>query len=93
MKINAMRQLGFVTAALLLAAAVPVYAHHSFAAFFDSTKPVTVQGMFTRVDWVEPSRMVFRWKWKTRMATFRTGGSRLTARLLCLELAGIGILL
>ena len=54
MKINAMRQLGFVTAALLLAAAVPVYAHHSFAAFFDSTKPVTVQGMFTRVDWVNP---------------------------------------
>ena len=54
MKINAMRPLGFVAAALLLAAAVPVYAHHSFAAIFDSTKPVKVQGKFTKMEWVNP---------------------------------------
>ena len=54
MKINAMRLLGFVAAALLLAAAVPVYAHHSFAAIFDSTKPVKVQGKFTQMEWANP---------------------------------------
>lgn len=54
MKINAMRLLGFLAAALLLAAAVPVYAHHSFAAIFDSTKPVKVQGKFTKMEWVNP---------------------------------------
>jgi hypothetical protein len=54
MKINAMRLLGFVAAALLLAAAIPVYAHHSFAAIFDSTKPVHVEGKFTKMEWVNP---------------------------------------
>ena len=54
MKINAMRLLGFVAAALLLAAAVPVYAHHSFAAIFDSTKPIKVQGKVTKMEWVNP---------------------------------------
>src|SRR5262249_59708098 len=54
MKINAMRLLGFVAVALLLAAAVPVYAHHSFAAIFDATKPVKVQGKFTKMEWVNP---------------------------------------
>ena len=54
MKINAMRLLGFVAAALLLAAAVPVYAHHSFAAIFDSTKPIKVQGKFTKMEFVNP---------------------------------------
>ena len=54
MKINAMRLLGFVAAALLFAAAVPVYAHHSFAAIFDSTKPVKVQGKFTKMEWANP---------------------------------------
>ena len=54
MKINAMRLSGFVAAALLLAAAVPVYAHHSFAAIFDSTKPVEVRGTFTKMEWVNP---------------------------------------
>jgi hypothetical protein len=54
MKINAMRRLGFVAAVLLLAAVVPVYAHHSFAAIFDSTKPVKVQGKFTKMEWVNP---------------------------------------
>jgi hypothetical protein len=54
MKINAMRLSGFVAAALLLAAAVPVYAHHSFAAIFDATKPVTVKGKFTKMEWVNP---------------------------------------
>src|SRR5436309_10206611 len=38
----------------LLAAAVPVVAHHSFAAEYDSQKPVKVTGAVTRVDWQNP---------------------------------------
>jgi hypothetical protein len=36
------------------ATAVPVYAHHSFAAEFDSAKPVLFTGTVTRMDWINP---------------------------------------
>jgi hypothetical protein len=39
---------------LLFGTAVPAHAHHSFAAVFDSTKPVTVTGTITRVEWLNP---------------------------------------
>ena len=29
-------------------------AHHSFAAEFDSSKPITLTGKFTKMDWVNP---------------------------------------
>ena len=43
-------------AALLvtLFAAIPLFAHHSFAAEYDSTKPVKLTGNVTRVDWQNP---------------------------------------
>jgi Family of unknown function (DUF6152) len=38
----------------LLVAALPVLAHHSFAAEFDVSKPITLKGKFVRMDWVNP---------------------------------------
>ena len=42
-----------VVAGLLLAA-VPVLAHHSFGAEYDGTKPVTLTGVITMVQWTNP---------------------------------------
>src|SRR5579871_1741026 len=41
-------------AALLLAAALPVLAHHSFAAEYDSNKLGTIKGKVVSLDWVNP---------------------------------------
>jgi Family of unknown function (DUF6152) len=38
----------------LFVAAMPVMAHHSFAAEYDSKKPVKLQGIVTKVDWMNP---------------------------------------
>ena len=38
----------------IVAAAVPVYAHHAFAAEYDANKPVSIRGKLTRVEWVNP---------------------------------------
>ena len=38
----------------LLLAAVPVVAHHSFAAEYDAQKPVKFQGTVTQMEWINP---------------------------------------
>ena len=40
--------------ALLLGAGLPAAAHHSIAAVYDSSKPVTVEGVITRFAFVNP---------------------------------------
>ena len=37
-----------------LAAAAPLVAHHSFAAEFDGSKPVTLKGTVTKMEWINP---------------------------------------
>jgi Family of unknown function (DUF6152) len=44
-----------VTLAALTAVYVaPVNAHHSFAAEFDGSKPITLKGVVTQIDWANP---------------------------------------
>ena len=52
------RSAAFVVGIGLLLAAGPVVAHHSFSAEFDNSKPLTVKGKVTRMDWVNPHSWV-----------------------------------
>jgi uncharacterized protein DUF6152 len=50
LKVAGVSLAGFV----LLLSAVPLRAHHSFAAEYDSDKPVTIKGVVTKIDWENP---------------------------------------
>ena len=48
--------IGFLALALIGAAALaaPLFAHHSFAAEYDSNKPVNLKGAVTKIEWMNP---------------------------------------
>lgn len=46
-------------AAVLLAAAAPLAAHHSFMAEFDQREPVTLDGTVTKIEWINPHTVFY----------------------------------
>lgn len=56
-----MRTSLFIPAAgvVMLAAGAPIAAHHSFAAEFDMAKPVTLEGVLTKMEWVNPHGWIY----------------------------------
>jgi len=43
----------------VVAAATPLVAHHSFAAEYDASRPVTLKGVVTRIEWTNPHSHLF----------------------------------
>ncbi|HEY7388351.1 MAG TPA: DUF6152 family protein [Bryobacteraceae bacterium] len=49
------RWFGWIAAGVLfVATGAPVLAHHSFSAEYDSAKKITLKGIVTKVDWMNP---------------------------------------
>jgi hypothetical protein len=52
--IDKMKKLPVWSAACFLLAAGPLPAHHSFAAEYDQKQPITIKGVVTKLDWMNP---------------------------------------
>ena len=54
-----LRLIILLVAAAALLSGIQLYAHHSFAAEFDSSKTVTLRGVVSKVDWINPHIFVY----------------------------------
>jgi Family of unknown function (DUF6152) len=48
------KSVAMVIGAALLAAAVPLDAHHGFSSEYDENKPVTLTGVVSKIEWTNP---------------------------------------
>ena len=48
-----------LVATALLLTAKPAFCHHSFAAEFDGTQPVTLRGTVTKLEWANPHGWIY----------------------------------
>jgi hypothetical protein len=53
MTLTVRKSLSGIAACLILTASTAA-AHHSFSVQYDDTKPVTIQGLLTKVEWTNP---------------------------------------
>jgi hypothetical protein len=44
---------------LILPSGRPAFSHHSFAAEFDGTQPITLKGAITKMEWINPHGWVY----------------------------------
>ena len=49
----------FAVFCLLCLFAAPLLAHHSFGAEYDATKPITVIGILTKIEWMNPHSFIY----------------------------------
>ena len=69
---------GLVAACAVLAAGVPMIAHHSFAAEFDAQKGVKLTGSVTKIEWLNPHTYFYMDVTEMCTGTPATMSSRLT---------------
>ena len=59
MRIRTLTFILLLAGALAVLGAPAAIAHHAFTAEFDGTKPVMLQGVVTRMDWVNPHSWIY----------------------------------